>query len=307
MRAPYFFEQPVPGRNQWWTYFVTILLVFSGIIGFGNLPLYAALNANGILTEDISVYSVQELEAILGRNLLFTLNLFPFVIGFFMLLIAFRFVHHRPVLSYFTIRPAFDLKRFLIGFWISGILLGTLFGVGMLIDDQNLVWNFNPEKFFVLLLICIFIIPIQTGFEELLFRGYLLQLFGRATSKGLIIILVNGLLFGLLHGMNPEMDKLGWFAMVFYVLSGVFAALITVMDDGIELSWGFHTANNFMGVLIVTSDWQVFRTDALYVDVSQPGIGADMYINLFVCYPLLIFLFSKIYKWTSWKKRLLGK
>ena len=307
MKNVFFFLPPATGRNTWWTYFVTLALVFSGILGFGNIPLMLALNAKGYDPEQMEQLDMDAISAILGQNVFFTATLFPFIIGFFMLLIAFKFVHKRPVLSYFTTREKFDLNRFFTGFAVTTAILSLLFFISYSFGHDNLVWNFKGEKFAVLLLISLFIVPFQTGFEELLFRGYLMQLFGRATSKGIIVLLANGILFGLLHIMNPEIIQLGWFAMVFYIMSGVFAALLTLMDDGIELSWGYHTANNFMGILLVTNQWQVFQTDALFIDSSKPSVGWDMYLILFLCYPLLVFFFAKIYKWSSWKQRLFGK
>lgn len=301
-----FFFRQHSGKQQWWTYLTTLFLVISGIIGFGNIPLMIAMSSKGFSIEEMNVLTIAQYEAALGKNLFFTINLFPFMIGFAMLLIAFRFVHHRPIKSYFTTRKVFDLKRFLTGFFLTALVMGILFAISYFQNSETLLWNFQPESFFTLLLICLFIVPLQTGFEELLFRGYLLQLFGRATSRGVAVIVINGLLFGLLHGMNPEVTQLGWFALVYYVVSGIFAALITLMDDGIELSWGFHTANNFVGMLLVTNKWQVFHTDALFLDTSKPSIGWDMPIVLFVAYPLLILAFAKVYKWTGWRQRLLG-
>ena len=107
--------------------------------------------------------------------------------------------------------------------------------------------------------------------------------------------------------MNPEVISLGWFAIVFYMLSGVFAALLTIMDDGIELSWGYHTANNFMGLLVLSNQWQSLKTDSLLLDTSKPAVGWGLVIILVVCYPLMVFILSKIYRWTNWKTRLLGK
>jgi len=307
MKNAFFFRQPEPGRSEWWTYLVTIALVFSGMMGFGDIPRIAAMTAKGYSIEQIQSASLEECSALLGQNLFFTVSLFPFIIGFVMLLIAMKFVHRRPVLSYFTSRDKFDFNRFFTGFSVTIAFLSVLFFINYSFGHDQLLWNFNAEKFLLLLLVCVFIVPIQTGLEELFFRGYLLQLFGRATSKGLIVIIANGILFGLIHGANPEVTSLGWFAMVFYVLSGVFAAVLTVMDDGIELSWGFHTANNFMGILLVTNQWQVFQTDALFMDTSRPSVDWSMYVTLFVCYPLLVLIFAKMYKWSSWRKRLLGK
>jgi hypothetical protein len=51
------------------------------------------------------------------------------------------------------------------------------------------------------------------------------------------------------------------------------------MDEGLELSLGFHAANNLIGALLVTSDWTVFKLTILK-DVS-PQAGIDVILPVF--------------------------
>ena len=130
-------------------------------------------------------------------------------------------------------------------------------------------------------------------------------MFGKATQKGIYLVLINGVLFGALHLMNPEFRELGAPAAIYYVVSGMFTSLITIMDDGLELSWGFHLSNNLFGIVIVTNNWQVIQTDALFIDTSIPVIGWDMYVTMFLFYPLMILVFWLVYRWKNWNKVLL--
>ena len=78
------------------------------------------------------------------------------------------------------------------------------------------------------------------------------------------------------------------------------------MDDGIELSMGYHAVNNIFASLILTNDWQAFHTDAMYIDRSEPIFGMESFLTILVLQPLLIILFSKVYRWKNWKKKLLN-
>ncbi|MNY23432.1 hypothetical protein D3C86_1570990 [compost metagenome] len=78
------------------------------------------------------------------------------------------------------------------------------------------------------------------------------------------------------------------------------------MDEGIELSLGFHAANNLVGALLVTSDWTVFQTHSILKDHSEPTAGFDVLLPVFVIFPILLFIFSKKYKWNNWKEKLTG-
>ena len=101
--------------------------------------------------------------------------------------------------------------------------------------------------------------------------------------------------------------KMGYIIMIYYIGTGLFLGIITLMDEGIELALGFHAANNLTGALLVTSDWTVFQTHSVFRDMSEPSAGFDVILPIVVVYPILLFIFSKKYKWTNWKDKLTGK
>lgn len=290
------------GRSGFWSYFGTFALTVSTVFGVGGIPYALALIRAGF---DINQPIKQaEIIAALGTNSFLFYQLFPFIAGFCVLLLCIRFVHQRPILSVFTSRKTFDWKRFFLSFFSWGILLFTLFGIRYVIHPTTFEWHFNASTFFQLLVISLAIVPIQTSFEELFFRGFLLQGLGPLFKKGWVIVLFTGSIFGLLHISNPEVLALGYGILVFYILSGIFLGLLTLLDDGLELSMGFHAINNIFSVLVVTNSWQVFQTDALWIDTEKPSFGWDTGITLFVCYPILLFFFAKVFRWKNWKKSL---
>ena len=40
---------------------------------------------------------------------------------------------------------------------------------------------------------------------------------------------------------------------------------------------------------------------------AEPAAGFDILIPVFVVFPILLFIFSKVYKWNNWKDKLFGK
>ncbi|MDO9260760.1 MAG: CPBP family intramembrane glutamate endopeptidase, partial [Flavobacteriaceae bacterium] len=82
--------------------------------------------------------------------------------------------------------------------------------------------------------------------------------------------------------------------------------IITLMDEGTELAIGIHAANNIVAAVLVTSDWMVFQTDALYKDISEPNITAETLFPVLVIYPILLLIFAKKYQWNQWTERLFG-
>jgi membrane protease YdiL (CAAX protease family) len=174
-------------------------------------------------------------------------------------------------------------------------------------SPENYEWNFNLEKFLMLALVGILLIPLQTSFEEYFFRGYLMQGLGIATKNRLFPLIFTSVVFGLLHIANPEVGKLGYGILVYYIGTGFFLGIITLMDEGLELALGFHAANNLITALLVTANWTVFQTDSVLIDLSEPALGMDVFVPVFVIFPIIVFIFAKKYKWNDWKERLTGK
>lgn len=119
-------------------------------------------------------------------------------------------------------------------------------------------------------------------------------------------LILTSVIFGLLHLSNPEIDKLGYVMLVFYIGSGFFFGIVTLLDEGAEIAIGMHAINNILAALFITTNWTVFKTDALYVDMSEPTIDFEMFLPILVLYPAAILVFSKKYGWSRWKEKLFG-
>jgi len=234
----------------------------------------------------------------LGTNLFLTLVLVPFALGLLALVFAIKYIHKSDVLSFFTSRSQFDWKRVFLSFGIWGTFMIAMTLYAYFTTDL-LIWNYNPSSFWLLLLICLFVLPLQTTCEELLFRSYLFKNLD-FIAQPLIRILICGSLFGLMHFANPEVEILGKLALVFYIWNGIFLGLLTHFDNGMELSLGYHAINNIFAALIVTNNWQALQTDALLLDTSSPVLGWEIGLTMFLWQPLLFFFFKWKYQW-KWK------
>ena len=117
--------------------------------------------------------------------------------------------------------------------------------------------------------------------------------------------MLTGILFGLMHAANPEVETLGYGVMSYYIMTGIFLGFIVLMDDGLELSMGYHAANNIFAALILTNEWQAFQTDALWIDHAKPTFGWDVIATMLILQPLICFAFYKLYKWKNLRSKLL--
>lgn len=290
------------GKNLVQHYFLTICLFVIGWQFIGAVPLFSvAANKAGDFATLAKSAQNNFNDLGIDPNLLLILYILMFLGGLIALLLGVKFIHKRSILTVFTSREKLDWQRVFTSFFAWFALSVLVFYAQYLLQPENYEWNFNSQRFAVLCLVAIGLIPIQVAMEELLFRGYLLQgLYARFKNvPG--AILVSSVLFGVLHGTNPEVAALGWGVMVFYIGTGIFLAFITVVDEGLELSLGFHAANNIAALLLVTSDWTVIKTDALFIDNAQPSLGADTLFPMLFLYPLLFFFFYKKYGWQRFR------
>lgn len=283
-----------------------LLIVFVGWQIIGGIPLLFALIMKSDSFNSIGA-DYGAMADLLGLNLFFFLVLLTFFAAMGSLWIVVKFVHKLSFKNFTTSRKKVDWKRIIFSFVLWGIISSGLVFLDVYMSPENYEFNFNSGPFFVLLVISLIFIPIQTSFEEYFTRGYLMQAIGIATKRKWLPFLVSSSLFGLLHIFNPEVEKLGYGVLVFYIGTGFFLGILTLMDEGLELPLGFHAANNFFTAILVTADWTAFRTNSIYKDVSEPVLGWDVLIPVFVVYPILLFIFSKKYGWKNWKEKLFGR
>ena len=294
-----FIDKAKDGNNSFSSYLLGIALIISVYL-LGSYFLILDLQWNfGI--ESFDGVSQKEIVRILGNNRFLAWLIVPFLFVALFLVIHTKFVHKRTVLSIFSGRENFDWKRVLFSFSLLFSVLSLFLFIQYLSSD-SLIFQFDLQKFIPLFFIAIFLLPIQTSCEELLFRSYILQGIKMRTKKNSIAVLISGIMFGAIHIGNPEIAKIGYHIIVYYMLVGVFLALISLFDNGIELALGYHAANNVFAALMITNNWQAFQTDAVFMDNADPGMGLDTIFGILFILPLVFFIFYKKYKWHSLKE-----
>ena len=302
-----FIQQAYNGENDWWAYTLTIILFVFGWQLIGIIPLIVTALFYSENMDEFSRAALDNFTSLgIDSNLYLILMIFTFFGGLVFLLLGMKFIHKRKIITVLTSRSKLDWNRILFAFsiWFIAGLLSVI--IGYFIAPEDFVWNFKFIPFVILVLISFLLLPFQTSMEEVLFRGYLMQGFGIWFKKGITALILTSVIFGLLHGANPEVEKLGWIVMVYYIGTGFLLGVFTIMDEGIELSLGFHAANNIVAAVFVTTNWTVFQTHALLIDTSEPSVGWELFLPILVLYPTIIFIFSKKYGWRNWKEKMFG-
>ncbi|WP_396601214.1 lysostaphin resistance A-like protein [Algibacter sp. R77976] len=294
-----YIQQAYKGKFQFWKY----LLIPGGFLGLMVLN-YLAIK---LLNLDVDKIIQSEIKS-KGENRFLIEMLLPFAVGLSLLFLWVKYIHKQSLVSLTTARKNIDWKRFWFIFILWGIISSSFVLIDYYMSPEDYEFNFQLKPFLILAVIAILFIPLQTSFEEYLFRGYLMQGIGVISKSKWVPLLLTSVIFGLMHIANPEVDKLGPVIMIYYIGTGLFLGIITLMDDGLELALGFHAANNLFTALLVTADWTAFQTHSILKDLSDPSemALAEIFVPVFVVFPILLFILSKKYNWTNWKDKLLG-
>lgn len=296
-----FIEQAYKGNNTWWRVVITALLT-TGIF-IGNFIMY-------FMMTDEQMKAAYDMMKHIPNNLSLVINLLPFVFLLGMLFVLVYFLNERNILTLTTSRKKVDVKRILFSFSLIVFISILGFAVSYYSDSSNIIWNFHPTKFFILLVISLLLFPFQIGLEEYLFRGYLMQQIGIVVKNRWFPLLFTSVVFGLFHSANPEVAEMGFGVMIFYIGTGLLLGIMTLMDESLELALGFHLGNNLMAALLLTSDFSALQTDALfrYSGVENTaGTLNEMIVSIGITYPIILFILAKKYNWTNWKEKLTGK
>ncbi len=262
------------GENHWAFYALTMVVILLAFV-IGQIPIGQIIDyrsSHGSLSPSMLAEFRSTLDfAILGLPTYvgLILMLLGHILAAIVLAIAIVKVHKRPFKTVITSRSSVDFRRILFAFtlWMALSLVSELVMYSMYPEDY--VLNFDMRSWLPLLIVALFILPIQTSFEEVFIRGYLLQALGFVTRSKWVIIVVTSVIFAAMHLGNPEVRDFGLGMMAFYYISvAFFLVIITLLDEGLELALGIHAATNVYGAAIVSFKGSVLQTDSL-VKVQQ--------------------------------------
>ena len=281
----------------------SFLVIIFNILG--QIPLFVYLVSQSILDQELS--DPNEIFSLIPSNTGLFLMLLPFAISLLGLWFILKKLHQQDMRIVATSRDSIDWSRVFFSFAIWGFLSSVIILSGYIISPEDYEINFKLTPFLILVCIAVILIPLQTSFEEYLFRGYLMQGFAGLFRNRWAPLFMTSIIFGCLHLANPEVDKLGYNLVWWYMGTGFVLGIMTLMDEGIELALGVHASNNLFAALLVTADWTVFQTESILKYTGEPSLSKELILSFIIFYPLLLFIFYKKYKWSDFKSRLFGK
>jgi hypothetical protein len=303
-----YIEQAFKYLHDWWRYLLGAGIIFLasqvGAFPLVGLATYKLVSEGKSLDE---LSDPNKIMTILDSNLTLFLMLLSFAIGLWVLYLVVKYLHKQSFRSVTTSRAKTDWGRVWFGFGLIAITTLVLTCLDYYSNPEDYVLQFDLIPFLILAVIAIVMVPLQTSFEEYFFRGYLMQGLGVGAKNRWVPLILTSVIFGGLHFFNPEVGKIGNIIMVYYIGTGFFLGIMTLMDEGLELALGFHAGNNLVAALLVTADWTVFQTNSILKDISEPSAGIDVIAPVLIIYPIFLAIMAWRYKWTDWTGKLLGR
>jgi membrane protease YdiL (CAAX protease family) len=224
--------------------------------------------------------------------------LIPFLAGILTFILLVKPINERSFRQVINGTSAIRWKRIFVSGFVWMVLSAIYLFAYKGIDPSNFTLSNTGITLLILAVISIVLIPFQAGFEEILFRGYLMQGTAVLFRNRWLPLILTSVIFGVMHVWNPEVKDFGFFTMMpQYVLFGLLFGITTIYDDGIEIALGAHIANNVFLSIMVTNSSSALQTPALFVQKNvQPWLE---FAGLLVASVIFFYIMKKIYKWND--------
>ena len=293
-------ESTFAGKNSFWRYIVmfAVILIVSNTIGAvplliatliksaSNPAVFSQLAAN---PNDFSVIG-------LSQNTGFVMMLFPFIAGLIAFILLIKPLNNRTLRITINGSGGIRWNRFFISGAVWMMISALYLMLYLKVDPSNFSINNKTSSLILISIVSVLFIPFQAAFEEVLFRGYLMQGFAALVKNRWFPVIITSILFGLMHGFNPEIKEFGFFTMMpQYITFGLIFGIITILDDGIEAAMGAHTANNIFLCIMVTNRSSALQTHALFEQFNiHPWTE---FLALVITGIIFVLILKIIFKW----------
>ncbi|MCT4685429.1 MAG: CPBP family intramembrane metalloprotease [Roseicyclus sp.] len=242
-----------------------IFLVLAAVSGFGGAEIWISRMATaGTPTSTLLV-----LATFLG------MGLGP--------MLAARWLHRRGIGTLFGPRAVLWRQ-----FAIAAAICAAVYAASALVPSNIAPQpNLAPALWAGFLPLALVGVLVQTGAEEVLFRGYIQQQLAARFTSPLAWMLLPSALFAVLHYQPDLMGENAWLVVGAVFLFAVLAADLTARTGSLGAAWGFHFANNCVAILVVALDGPLSGLALYTVPMAEmsaaelrPALAMDMAVTL---------------------------
>lgn len=285
-----FLDNAKRGKNNWWRYLITIILslFIASVVAGALLGVFIVI---GILIFKQS-FNVDLIYQLLEEPtfLIFLVGL-SFSISFIFLYLCNRFLHKKEFISLINTKNKVRWNRIAKGAGVWLIIIAAFDLVSYLIDPTGFKISFNFQKFWILAILALIAFPIQASFEEVFFRGYLMQGISLIFKKPICVLLISALTFSLLHWWNAGTVIMSISIVMSTFIIGLVLGIIVLADNGIEMAMGVHIINNiYVSVIHSSPESGLGNLPSIFISNADPytspiffGVGSH-YFDIYAFY-----------------------
>lgn len=300
-----FLDNADQGENNWWKYLLTIILTWgSGKIFAIMIPIFIPI----IFYLTFGGFNaVVQVNSILSNPLFILLRIgIGEIILFLIFYLCIRFIHKRKFISLVNTDSKVNWSKILkgAGTWFAILVITSI--LALISPHSDVKVTFNLNTFLILLILSLIIFPIQASFEELFFRGYLMQAVGLLTKKPVIPLLVTSVIFALPHYFNifyingaNTLIGMNWALHAF--IMGIALGIIVLGENRLETAMGVHIINNLFGaVVIYDTSTGLFGNLPAILTVTSTGIP-NIISGALISALFLLVLLTVVF-WDKWDR-----
>lgn len=236
-------------HNAFWRLFLGLVTVFAVCIlwmfAVFTLGLWLTGGSLGLVAGDALAPVAQTPLA----TLVFLLLIVGLGVGAW---VAARFWQNRGLRSLAGRGPVV-LRHFVVATLVTWALAAVL-SLAAWPFTAPIVQNLDFGTWLLWLPVALVAVALQTGSEELLFRGYVQSQVAARFHHPVVWLVAPALLFGAAHFLPTLPLNAGLVYVAFAALFGVLAGDLTARTGSIGAAWGFHFANNSLAILVVVTE-----------------------------------------------------
>ncbi len=307
-----FTDLAAAGRNGWWRYLIGFLgvvatwFVGSFIVLFtvGAVILVSLPGARGPRSfQEFKGLSLAQIfdalggavdvsgPASIGATLAAFANwMLPLALVLGTAWLAITLVHKRPWRTVITARERFDWRIASLSFAVAVALIVIATLLQLVIFPDTLEVIFEARPFFLALGVVVVLVPLQVMAEEVVFRGYLLQLVALLTRHNAVRLIVPAIAFVVPHLWSPEIDYGGVWAVLTFAAISVYLTLLAIRGNGLEYAFGFHLGVNLAAFLLLSTTIAPVRMPTIFLEPSPDfAAGAALIVALCALHYWIVF------------------
>ncbi len=267
-----FLDNAQSGKNSWWIYIISSIAVFLVMI-----------LGTAFTVEILNTFNNNPLNFILGMGVGFAFSLI-------LLYLIARFLHHKKLISLINTKKHVRWSQIFKGAILWALLFSLIYIPYILLNPSGFKFSFNFYPFLILVIISFLCFPIQAFFEEIFFRGYLIQGFSLVFKRAIIPLIITSILFGVIHASSLSNLNQTLLVIVSTSTMGLLYGIVTLADNGIELAAGAHIANNLlMAIILNPGDTTLSNLPSLFVSSQETVVDLILFIIAAILFVVILF------------------